>query len=172
MRLAGKAIAVDEGCFMTQKSASEAERDAKEQEWTYKFGAAATGAEPPVLQSLRLAQLACAFSPEKPLEEINAERYAATLALSAIGPRNELEGMLAVQMIATHAAAMECMKRSAYAIDEPEARTKEMRTATKLLQLYTRQLDALAKLRASDNFRNHGNINYRDVPESIRNPTK
>jgi hypothetical protein len=34
-------------------------------------------------------------------------------ALKGIGPQNEIEGMLAVQMVSTHNAAMECLRRAA-----------------------------------------------------------
>ncbi len=45
-------------------------------------------------------------------EERLQHTRAAIAALRGIKPRDEVEGMLATQMVATHAAAMECLRRS------------------------------------------------------------
>jgi hypothetical protein len=45
--------------------------------------------------------------------EINTRAQAALEALRGIEPRNEREGMLAVQMVVTHSAAMDCLRRAA-----------------------------------------------------------
>lgn len=67
-------------------------------------------------------------------------------AVEAVRPENELEGMLAVQMAATHRFAMECLQRSAGAAT-PEQMTANGNLASKMLRTYTTQLEALAKLR-------------------------
>ncbi len=41
-------------------------------------------------------------------QTLDRQLKAATAALIGIGPRDELEGMIAAQMIAAHSAAMEC----------------------------------------------------------------
>ncbi len=46
-----------------------------------------------------------------------AQIRAAVGALKGIAPRDEMEGMLAVQMIATHHAAMECFRRALLPIE-------------------------------------------------------
>lgn len=141
-----------------------------EKAWFSKHANASTGTIMPQLQEQRIAHLFGAISPEKPIEEIMWERLAAVHSMAAIGPRNELEGMLAVQMIVAHTAAMDGMKRSVYCVNDRDWRAKEMRNATKLLQLYIRQIEALAKLRDSDKFQNYQGLDTKDIPESIRNP--
>ena len=72
---------------------------------------------------------------------------AAVAALKAIAPRNELEGMLAVQMVSTHNAAMDCLRRSMLPGQTFEARDLNLKHAAKLLSIYTRQLEVLDKHR-------------------------
>jgi hypothetical protein len=46
--------------------------------------------------------------------EVRAVQYSATTAaLVGIGPKDELEGMLAAQLIAAHNASMKCFQRAA-----------------------------------------------------------
>ena len=45
-------------------------------------------------------------------EAINRQLAAVTAALIAIGPKDEIEGMIASQLIAAHNAAMECYRRA------------------------------------------------------------
>ena len=51
-----------------------------------------------------------------PAEMSEEERFrrvrAAIAAMRGIKPQDEIEGMLATQMVATHAAAMECLRRA------------------------------------------------------------
>ena len=72
---------------------------------------------------------------------------AAVAALEAIAPRNELEGMLAVQMVSTHNAAMDCLRRAILSEQTFEGRDLNLRHAAKLLSIYTRQLEVLDKHR-------------------------
>jgi hypothetical protein len=45
--------------------------------------------------------------------ETRSRQYSATLAaLGGIGPKDEVEGMIAAQLIAAHYAAMECYRRA------------------------------------------------------------
>ena len=55
--------------------------------------------------------------------------------------------MLAVQMVATHSAAMECLRRAAIPDQSLEARDMNLKHATKLLSLYARQLETLDRHR-------------------------
>jgi hypothetical protein len=51
------------------------------------------------------------------------EQYSATVAaLAGIGPKDELEGMMAAQLIAAHNAAMECYRRAMIAEQTFEGR--------------------------------------------------
>ena len=68
-------------------------------------------------------------------------------ALKEIAPRDELEGMLAGQMVATHNAAMECLRRAMKEGQTFEGRDQNLKHATKLMGLYERQLAALDKHR-------------------------
>src|SRR4051812_47248380 len=52
-------------------------------------------------------------APPTTLEGI--ERYLGSGMVKGIGPRDVVEGMLAAQMVATHEAAMECLRRAALA---------------------------------------------------------
>ena len=72
---------------------------------------------------------------------------AAVAALKAIAPCNELEGMLAVQMVSTHNAAMDCLRRAMLPEQTFEARDLNLKHAAKLLSIYTRQLEVLDKHR-------------------------
>lgn len=72
---------------------------------------------------------------------------AAYEALESIAPQSELEGMLAAQMIATHHAGMECLRRAMLEDQTFKGRDQNLKHATKLLGLYERQLAALDKHR-------------------------
>jgi hypothetical protein len=71
---------------------------------------------------------------------------AAAATLKGIGPRDDTEGMLAAQMVATHNLALDCLAR-ANGIRDPDWRAMEMRYGARLLQLWTRQLEALDRQR-------------------------
>ena len=45
-------------------------------------------------------------------EQVKEQRYAAVDALVGIAPRDELEGMIAAQLVACHNASMECYRRA------------------------------------------------------------
>jgi hypothetical protein len=70
----------------------------------------------------------------------------AVAALKGLAPRDELEGMLAAQMVATHSAAMECLRRATNG-QTLEGRDQDLKHATKLLGMYARQVEALDKHR-------------------------
>jgi hypothetical protein len=53
-----------------------------------------------------------ALSPTDDPERSNRQRSATIAALVSIGPRDELEGMMAAQLVAAHNAAMECYRRA------------------------------------------------------------
>ncbi len=70
----------------------------------------------------------------------------AVAALAGIGPRDELESMLAVQMIAVHHLAMECMKRARRS--QPiEGMNYHINCATKLQRTFTAQVETLNRYR-------------------------
>ncbi|OAN52977.1 hypothetical protein A6A04_14770 [Paramagnetospirillum marisnigri] len=67
--------------------------------------------------------------------------------VAGIAPRDEVESMLAVQMIATHNVAMEMLKRAM--LDQPSAQVCDgiVSRAAKLLRTYTAQVEALGRYR-------------------------
>jgi hypothetical protein len=75
-------------------------------------------------------------------------QYAATVAgLIGIGPRDELEGMIAAQLLAAHNAAMECYRRAMIADQTFEGRSENLSQANKLSRTYALLLDALNRHR-------------------------
>ncbi len=81
-------------------------------------------------------------------EESRNEHYGAVLAaMQAIAPRNEIEGMLAAQMVAVHYAAMECFRRAAIPNQTFEGRDMALRHGEKLSRVYNEQMEALRRHR-------------------------
>jgi hypothetical protein len=80
--------------------------------------------------------------------EERQRQWAATAeALAGIGPQDELEGMLAAQLIAAHNAAMECYRRAMIAKQTFEGWRENLNQANKLSRTYTALLDALNRHR-------------------------
>ena len=76
------------------------------------------------------------------------EQYSATVAaLAGIGPKDELEGMMAAQLIAAHNAAMECYRRAMIGEQSFEGRRENLAQAGKLSRTYATLLDALNRHR-------------------------
>jgi hypothetical protein len=72
---------------------------------------------------------------------------AAIAGLVGIGPRDELEGMMAAQLIASHSAAMECYRRGMIGEQSFEGRRENLSQANKLSRTFTMLLDALNRHR-------------------------
>jgi hypothetical protein len=62
-------------------------------------------------------------------------------------PRDELEGMLIAQLIATHSAAMECYRRAMIADQSFEGRRENLTQASKLSRTYAALTEALDRHR-------------------------
>jgi hypothetical protein len=76
------------------------------------------------------------------------ELYNATVAgLIGIGPKDELEGMVAAQLLAAHNAAMECYRRAMLDEQTFEGRRENLTQANKLSRTYALLLDALNRHR-------------------------
>ena len=69
-------------------------------------------------------------------------------ALHGINPGDEVEGMLAAQMVATHRAAMECLRQAQVPGQTFEGRDMNLRHATKLTRTYTMQVESLKRYRS------------------------
>jgi len=80
------------------------------------------------------------------IKDVAASCNTAAALLAGIAPRNEIEGMLAVQMVAAHNVALAMARRTLKA-DRVDSMAQYGNLAAKLMNVYTRQLEALAKLR-------------------------
>ena len=81
-------------------------------------------------------------------DETQEQQASATVAaLIGIGPRDELEGMIAAQLIAAHNAAMECYRRAMIGEQTFEGRRENLNQANKLSRTYATLLEALNRHR-------------------------
>jgi hypothetical protein len=64
-------------------------------------------------------------------EERDRQLSATVAAMVGIGPKDELEGMMAAQLIAAHNAAMECYRRSMIGEQTFEGRRENLSQASK-----------------------------------------
>jgi hypothetical protein len=80
-------------------------------------------------------------------ETRNRQFSATVAALVGIGPKDEIEGMLAAQMIAAYNAAMECHRRAMIGEQTFEGRKENLTQANKLSRTYTTLLEALNRHR-------------------------
>jgi len=67
--------------------------------------------------------------------------------LNGIQPQDEIEGMLAIQMIAVHNMAMETMKRAMITDQTSFGTEANVNHATKMLRTFTTQMEALKRYR-------------------------
>jgi hypothetical protein len=80
--------------------------------------------------------------------EMRGNQLSATVAaLDGIGPKDELEGMMAAQLIAAHNAAMECHRRAMIPDQHPEGRRENLNQANKLSRTFATLLEALNRHR-------------------------
>ena len=85
---------------------------------------------------------------ERSSPETRDRQCGATVAgLVGIGPNDELEGMMAAQLIAAHNAAMECYRRAMIGEQTFEGRRENLNQANKLSHTWATLLDALNKHR-------------------------
>lgn len=80
-------------------------------------------------------------------EAVSEAMKLAILTLAELKPIGAAEGMLAAQMIASHEAAMECMRRAMAPSQPFHVREQNLKHAAKMMSLYERQLAALDKRR-------------------------
>ena len=80
-------------------------------------------------------------------EEIRRQRHATIDALICVKPRDELEGMIAGQLIACHNASMECYRRAMIREQSFEGRRENLSQANKLSRTYATLLEALNRHR-------------------------
>lgn len=75
--------------------------------------------------------------------ELDRQYRATVAALVGINPRDELEGMMAAQLIAAHNAAMECYRRAMISEQTFEGRRESLNQASRLSRTWTSLLTAL-----------------------------
>jgi hypothetical protein len=83
----------------------------------------------------------------KDAETRQRQYSAAAAALSGIEPKDEVEGMIAAQLIAAHNATMECYRRAMVNEQTFESRRENLSQANKLSRTYAVLLDALNRHR-------------------------
>ncbi len=110
--------------------------------------AEATGARDPEVAA-RLAQQVISVLSTANLEKEEEKRRvkSALSLLKRIEPQNELEGLLAAQIIGVHETAMECLQQSRLPAQTPAGRDTNLKHAVKFMGLFTKQLEALDRLR-------------------------
>lgn len=79
--------------------------------------------------------------------ERNRQLSATMAGLRGIAPKDELEGMMAAQLLAAHNAAMECYRRAMIGEQTFEGRKENLNQANKLSRTWATLLDALNKHR-------------------------
>jgi hypothetical protein len=81
-------------------------------------------------------------------EQTRDQQFHAVMAgLIGIAPKDELEGMMAAQLIAAHSAAMECYRRAMHGEQTLEGRRENLSQANKLSRTYATLLEALNRHR-------------------------
>ena len=81
------------------------------------------------------------------VEARDKQLNATVAALIGIAPKDELEGMMAAQLIAAHNAAMECYRRAMIGDQTFEGRRENLNQANKLSRTWTTLLEALNRHR-------------------------
>ena len=81
------------------------------------------------------------------VDEIKKQRVATVDAVVGIAPQDELEGMLAAQLVACHNASMECFRRAMIGEQSFEGRRENLSQANKLSRTFSTLLEALNRHR-------------------------
>jgi hypothetical protein len=80
-------------------------------------------------------------------EDRRAVMEACLQAMAGIAPRDEVEGMLAAQIVACHHGAMECFRRAMMPDQNFESRKMNLNFANKLTRTYALHMESLDKHR-------------------------
>ena len=79
--------------------------------------------------------------------EFSGRTGAAAAGLAGIGPQDEIEGMIAAQLVACHNASMECYRRAMLPDISFDMRHGNLNSANKLSRTYSTLLEALNRHR-------------------------
>ena len=109
----------------------------------------ATGTDQPHVQQQLINQVCrTLWMPEGLGEDEKSARIQSAISLlQGIKPADEIEGMLAVQMVGTHNAVMGCLDRAMIEGQTFEGFDQNLKHASKLLAIYSRQIEVLDKHR-------------------------
>jgi hypothetical protein len=121
----------------------------------------AFGTESPAFANRAMERLGTVMRPNGTALPNQTEFNAALAAIDGIRPGDEIEAMLAIQMVGTHETAMEMLTRAKQADLMPTLQECGS-LAVKLLRTYTAQVEALARLRRGGEQRvivQHVNVN-------------
>lgn len=80
-------------------------------------------------------------------KDIEMQQEACFAAIKGISPNDEIEGMLAAQMVAIHNASMECFRRSMLEGATFDGRDMNLKHAAKLTNCYSNMVNTLQKYR-------------------------
>jgi hypothetical protein len=97
-----------------------------------------------ILATQAIQTLWMAHSDEKTRD---SQRSATVSALVGMAPKDEMEGMLAAQLLAAHNASMECYRRAMLREQTFEGRRENLAQANKLSRTYATLLEALNRHR-------------------------
>lgn len=86
-------------------------------------------------------------APDKGFQE--RQERATAAALVGISPKDEIEGMIAAQLLAAHNASMECYRRAMIPQQSFESRRENLNQANKLSRTYSTLLEALNRHRGN-----------------------
>jgi len=81
------------------------------------------------------------------LEAVSPNLDAELAIMKGIGPRDEIEGMLVAQMVATHNTAMTLMSRAMVQQQTLVGIEQSLKYGVRLMALYAQQIEALSKYR-------------------------
>jgi hypothetical protein len=88
------------------------------------------------------------FRENMPADERQDQRTAILAFLASVKPGDAVEGMIATQLYASHAAAMECYRRAMLPGQPVEAKQINLTLAAKLTKANATQVEALKKYRS------------------------
>jgi len=88
------------------------------------------------------------FRESMPADERQNQRTAILAFLASVEPGDAVEGMIATQLYASHAAAMECYRRAMLPGQPAEAKQINLTLAAKLTKANATQVEALKKYRS------------------------
>lgn len=86
-------------------------------------------------------------------------------AMETMDPKDEIEGMLMAQMLATHNAIMECFRLGVHKNLSIEQKTNYISNANKLVRTYTMLQDSLQRYRGKSNYEQKITVQHINVSD-------